>query len=102
MVTSHNEVDLLHSKGAAEPLMHACDDDLQRRVKQCLADRRRELGRLQVHAVDGSVRLFGSVGSFYLRQLALSAVRCVDGVQHVIDDMDVPVPSPGTIKPKPR
>lgn len=67
------------------------DDDLARRVKLYLTAVRTELGKLNVWANSGTVQLAGPVGTFYARQLAISAAMRVAGVQRVIDDIDVPV-----------
>jgi osmotically-inducible protein OsmY len=67
------------------------DDDLARRVKLYLAAVRAELGKVKVRANSGTIHLAGRVRTFYARQLAISAAMRVAGVQHVIDDIDVPV-----------
>jgi osmotically-inducible protein OsmY len=70
---------------------HIQQSELEQRIKLHLAATRPELSRLDVRADGGTVRLSGQVASFYLRQLALSAVKRVAGVLCVSDDIEVPV-----------
>jgi osmotically-inducible protein OsmY len=67
------------------------DDDLLRRVKLSLYAKRAELASLLVRADGGIIRLSGFVSSFYVRQLAVSAVTHVAGVRRVVDEIAVPV-----------
>ena len=68
------------------------DKDLARRVKLCLCEKRPEFRKLSVWADSGMVRLSGEIGSYHLRQLAISIARHVAGVLHVSDDMCVSLP----------
>ena len=63
--------------------------DLEQRVKLFLTSTRPELATIRVRAQGSTVRLSGEVATFYLRQLALSAVQRVAGVQTVADDIEV-------------
>jgi len=64
--------------------------ELSRRVRLYLRATRLEFGAVEVEAVDDSVvRLSGSLGSFYSRQLAVAAARRVAGVRRVIDEISV-------------
>ena len=65
------------------------DDDLAKRVRLYLIEMRREFWSVLVSAEDGSIRLGGSVSSFYLRQLAVAVARRVAGVRHVEDTIFV-------------
>jgi hypothetical protein len=70
---------------------HLEESELQRRVKLYLAATRPELGRLIVQTDGNTVRLSGELASFYLRQLAIGAVKRVAGVQNVADEIEVPM-----------
>lgn len=87
---------------AKQPALNELDALLEMRVKAYLATKRPALGKLSVSADAGTVRLSGPVSSFYLRQLALSAASRVAGVLHVVDDIEVPVPSAEVKNRKPR
>lgn len=65
------------------------DQDLAERVGLFLQMKRPELANLLVSAVDGEIRLRGSVSSYYLRQLAISVAQHVAGVLRVIDRIEV-------------
>jgi hypothetical protein len=71
------------------------EHDLARRVRLYLAAQRPELGKLLVEVEGESVRLAGPVRSFYVRQLALAVASRVAGVQHIVDEIEVTVPSRG-------
>jgi osmotically-inducible protein OsmY len=69
-------------------LMH--DQDLRRRVVNfLLAHQIPALRRVQVQASGGSVILYGTVRSFYQKQLCLNCCRRVAGVIEVMDCLDV-------------
>lgn len=65
------------------------DQDLAERVSLFLQMKRPEIANLLVSAVDGEIRLRGSVGSYDLRQLAISVAQHVAGVLRVIDRIEV-------------
>jgi osmotically-inducible protein OsmY len=65
------------------------DDELASRVKERLNNGHRDLRKLLVRADHGIVELSGPVGSFYLRQMAISKVQEVDGVQQINDAIQV-------------
>jgi osmotically-inducible protein OsmY len=68
-----------------------CDEWLAERVKLSLNQRRPEFCKLSVWADFGTIELSGEIGSFYLRQLAISIAKHVAGVLHVRDEMHVPL-----------
>jgi hypothetical protein len=74
------------------------DEDLTRRVRQYLLMKRLEFREIHIEAEDGEVRLMGEVGSFYLRQLAVSSASRVAGALRIIDLITVPEIAP----PRPR
>jgi hypothetical protein len=71
---------------------NTADKDLARLVKLCLSEKRNEFRKLSVWADNGVVRLSGEIGSYHVRQLAISIARQVAGVLHVTDDMHVSLP----------
>lgn len=66
------------------------DEDLANRVRQYLLMKRQEFRGVHVESEDGEVRLMGEVGSFYLRQLAISSASRVAGALRIIDLLSVP------------
>lgn len=48
-----------------------------------------ELRNLQCDNVDGQLVIRGRVPSFYLKQLAQTAVLSVDGVERIVDEVQV-------------
>ena len=68
-----------------------CDEWLAERVRLSLNQRRPEFCKLFVWADNGTVELSGEIGSFYLRQLAISIAKHVAGVLKVRDAMHVPL-----------
>ena len=68
----------------------AADRDLERRVKSFLFERQMQALRLlEVACSRGVVTLCGHVGSFYEKQLALSACQRVAGVRRLVDAVEV-------------
>jgi len=63
------------------------DTELAKKVQLFLSGNRRGLSRIDVYAEQGSVKLSGTVWSFFLRQLAVSVAKRVTGVHGVIDDL---------------
>lgn len=77
-------------------------DALSGLIKHKLSAKHRyELSQLLVSCRRGVVRLSGAVSSFHVRQLALAVTSRVDGVQHIIDEINV-VESHKRSKQKPR
>lgn len=70
------------------------DVDLAERVRLSLHAHRRGLRQITVGAKAGTVRLSGSVTSFFLRQMAVETASRVGGVLHVVDDLDVALAPP--------
>jgi osmotically-inducible protein OsmY len=75
--------------GRRSTLGRRASAELAQRVRLALRATRRELARISVTAEAGTIRLAGSVGSFYAKQVAISAARQVAGVTTVIDELDV-------------
>lgn len=75
-----------------EPLFHdpVCNEELKERVIMHLGSCRRELGRVDVTAEDGTVTLRGELPTFFLRQLAGERARRVAGVRLLVDQIEVP------------
>jgi osmotically-inducible protein OsmY len=70
------------------------DDQLCAAVRAALAESdHRALRRLHCQAVDGVVILLGRVASFYLKQLAQTLVRSVEGARGVINLLEVHEPA---------
>lgn len=66
------------------------DRELERRVLDYLAGRQfPALRKIEVAAQDGTVTLCGEVQSFYQKQLCLNCCRRVDGVQQLVDKVEV-------------
>jgi len=65
------------------------ESDLEKRVRLFIASTRPGFAQLSVRADGATIHLSGQVGSFYLRQLAISAAKRVAGVQQVIDEVEV-------------
>jgi hypothetical protein len=62
--------------------------ELGRRVRLYLRATRLEFAAVKVEVIDDSIiRLSGSVGSYYSRQLAVATAKRVAGVRHVIDEI---------------
>jgi osmotically-inducible protein OsmY len=73
-----------------EPTRPASDSRLQRAVGLTLQSLPGQAGRrLQVAAEGGVVTLAGRARSFYEKQLLLSAVRRVPGVERIVDEVAV-------------
>lgn len=68
------------------------DEDLEVRLGLYLKAKHPALSRISVAVHSGTARLWGAVGSFYLRQLAIAATTRVAGVRQVIDDIEVCLP----------
>ena len=45
--------------------------------------------QVQIEAASGKVRLEGTVGSFYQKQMAQELVRRIDGVERVVNQLQV-------------
>lgn len=45
--------------------------------------------KLRVEATDGHVRIEGTVGTFFQKQMAQEAVRRLDGVERVVNQLQV-------------
>ncbi len=45
--------------------------------------------KLRVEAADGHVRIEGTVGSFFQKQMAQEVVRRLDGVERVVNQLQV-------------
>ena len=74
--------------------LQRCDLDLERRVRNYLADRfHPSLQRLHVGVAQGTVTLSGQVHSFYEKQVAISACQRVAGVHQLVDAVNVSVAS---------
>ena len=66
------------------------DSFLRDSVARVLLDQHfRTLQNLGVRALKGTVTVFGTVGSFYEKQIAISRCRQVKGVRRLIDQIDV-------------
>lgn len=76
------------------PELDRADSELTRRVRLFIEQRRVAGGaRLSIQASGGAVTLRGTAASFHQRQLLYSIARRVAGVQTVIDELDVELPS---------
>jgi osmotically-inducible protein OsmY len=74
-------------------VMKDADADLRRRVVQYLAARHMPgLKNLDIEAQGGTVRITGTVRSFYEKQLCQNICRRVAGVINLIDEVDVAAP----------
>jgi osmotically-inducible protein OsmY len=72
-----------------------CDHDIAQRVRTFLNSRHfPAFRRLQVDVQNGSVRLTGSVPTYYEKQVALNSCQRVAGVLHLIDEVGVDVSAP--------
>jgi osmotically-inducible protein OsmY len=63
------------------------DEQLARRVKLHLTNRREEFRSVRVHAKRDTVRLSGRIPSSDMRQLAVALTHRVAGVRHVQDEL---------------
>ena len=73
----------------SQPLVEITDAELAKKVRLFLSGNRRGLNQIAVGTEQGTVTLSGSVGSFFLRQMAISLAKKVTGVRHVVDDLEV-------------
>lgn len=80
----------------SRPAMSPLDADLAKRVGLALVAKWMELRNVDVWADRGSVRLAGTVKSFYVRQLAVSLARHVAGVVEIIDELEVESEQPAS------
>jgi osmotically-inducible protein OsmY len=63
---------------------------LESRIATQLAETRRaSVARLSVDVEAGAVTLRGCVGSFYEKQIAIQACRVLDGIEQLIDAVEV-------------
>jgi osmotically-inducible protein OsmY len=71
----------------------AADDQLRQRVSLHLLNAAHlYVRKLKVHARDGVVCLYGTVPTYYVRQLGVACAQQVDGVRVVVDEIDVERP----------
>jgi osmotically-inducible protein OsmY len=73
----------------AQPRVDSTDADLAKDVQDSLNASRNGLRRIDVWAEAGVIRLCGPVGSFFLRQTAITITKRVDGVRRVVDELTV-------------
>jgi len=74
---------------AASPVSDA-DRAIADQISTQLADTRRaSLRRLSVNVHAGEVTLRGSVGSFYEKQIAIQACRMLEGIDRLVDALEV-------------
>jgi osmotically-inducible protein OsmY len=70
------------------PLLH--EERLEGQVEQALCGSGRcELRRVRVSAMTGGVRLNGTVGSYFMKQMAQSIALATAGVLRVANDVEV-------------
>ena len=67
----------------------ATDADLARNVRLVLSTNRRCYTGVRVRAEDRTVRLSGSVDSFFIRQMAIALAKQTAGVRQIVDDLEV-------------
>jgi len=68
----------------------ATDEVLTRQIVHQLAGANRaSLKRLSVAVQGGEVTLRGCVGSFHEKQIAIQACRVLDGIQRLVDAVEV-------------
>ena len=69
---------------------HQIDSGLTDRGDEALTTNPHLLGRtFDYHADEGVVVLTGKVNSFFQKQMAQEAIRRVDGVQHIDNQLEV-------------
>lgn len=73
------------------PSLTASMDGLSARVASNLRQADPRLSRIAVEVNDSSVKLTGTVPTFYLRALALSTTNRVSGVGRIYDQIAVPI-----------
>lgn len=73
----------------ARPSADATDAHLARQVRLFLSANRASCSRISVRVEEGTVRLSGSVRSFFLRQTAIALAKQLAGVRYVVDDLEV-------------
>ena len=75
---------------AAVPRPVPADSLLESEIATRLAATRRpSLQRLSIDVLAGQVTLRGSVGTFHEKQLAIQACRVLDGIEQLIDAVEV-------------
>jgi osmotically-inducible protein OsmY len=79
----------MKTSGEARCLANSEDMELARRVQLFLYAKRGGFQRISVGAEAGAVRLSGPVGSYFLRQTAVSLAKRVAGVRCVVDELQV-------------
>lgn len=79
----------MNSFGDSHEIPVSLNTVLANRVKVFLAAQRGGFRRINVHAEADTVRLSGSVTSFFLRQAAVVMAKRVAGVRNIIDDLVV-------------
>lgn len=72
------------------------DTDLARNVRLVLSTNRSGYRSIRIRAEGGTVRLFGSVDSFFLRQMAIALAKQTVGVCHIVDDLEVETEEDGS------
>lgn len=75
------------------------DDLRSRRIEEAAAARLRRTGYPQIREItcfhqSGRLTLYGVLPSYYLKQLAQTAVADIDGVKTVTNEIDVVAPGP--------
>ena len=73
----------------ARPFAESTDANLARNVLLFPSANRRSFRQISVSAENGTIRLFGLVHSFSLRQVAIAMAKRVADVRHVVDDLEV-------------
>lgn len=79
----------MKSTAHVQPTANPTDAELAHQVKHLLNKSRGGCQRVGVHVDAGAVRLSGSVGSFFLRQVAIGLAKQLSGVRHVLDELKV-------------
>lgn len=79
----------MKSTANVRPTPTPTDAELAHQVKHFLNKNRGGCQRVGVRVDAGAVKLTGSVGSFFLRQVAIALAKQVSGVRHVLDEVKV-------------
>lgn len=70
--------------------MHNCSQLFEDQVANAIQKATHLAGRrLRYEAADGNVVLHGTVGTYFQKQMAQEAIRRVDGVQHISNQLKV-------------
>ena len=80
---------MMESVADARSSADVANTELAKKVRLFLNANRTGFRGVGVWADEGTVRLSGSLRSFFLRQMAVALAKRVAGVRHVLDDLEV-------------